>query len=158
MRTQWLGFVLVASALLSAPSQAAEEPASGRYTMETTDEGIVRLDTKTGAMSLCRREGGRWSCESMEDGQRVLMRENDRLEAENRNLRAQIEDMEETLGLGDGQTGPSKPQTFKLPSEQEVDKAFDYLEAMLKKLKDRMERLEEKDDKQSPDGGDGREL
>lgn len=154
MRIRWLGSALVAFVLLAAPGFAAEEE-SGRYTMERTEDGIVRLDTQTGAMSLCRRDEGRWSCESMEDGQRAMREEMDRLEAENRSLRAQIEDMEETLGLGANQGDANKSQKFALPSEQDVDKAFDYLEAMLKKLKDRMERLEEKE---GGSGSDGREL
>ena len=139
MRTRWLGFVLIAIAVISAHGAAAEDE-SGRYTMQQTDDGIVRLDTETGAMSLCKRSDGRWSCESMEDSQRALMRENDRLKAENRALKAQMEDMDQLLGLGeDGQSdSPSTPKshTYKLPSEQDVDKAFDYLEAMLEKLKE----------------------
>lgn len=154
MRAHWVGFALVALALGATPSQAAEET-SGRYTMERTDDGIVRLDTRTGAMSLCRRDDGRWSCEAMNDSQRVLRDENDRLEAENRSLKAQMEDMEETFGLGEKHAEtPEAPQShdFKLPSEQDVDKAFDYLEAMLKKLKERMEKLDEQQ------GSKGREL
>jgi len=151
MRALWVGFALVALTSAATPSLAAEEP-SGRYTMERTDDGIVRLDTQTGAMSLCRRDDGRWSCEAMKDSQRVLRDELDRLQAENRSLKAQLEDMEETFGLGDKHAETPKSPEFNLPSEQDVDKAFDYLEAMLKKLKERMEKLDEKQ------GGDGREL
>lgn len=151
MRASFLGLALVAFAFVSVEAVAAEE-ASGRYTMERTKDGIVRLDTKTGTMSLCQREDGRWSCESMDDSQTSLRRENERLEAENRSLRAQVEDMEETLGLNPNEGEAKKPsQQFALPREKDVDKAFDYLEGM---LKEHMERLEEKHE----EGGKGRAL
>ena len=41
----------------------------------------------------------------------------------------QVEHLEETLGLGDTETGPPGPSAkLTLPSEADVDKAFDYLE------------------------------
>jgi len=47
------------------------------------------------------------------------------------------------LGIGPelpDETGPTTK--FELPSEKDVDRAFDYLEGMLSKLRERMEKLE----------------
>jgi hypothetical protein len=136
--------VAVACLAATAGAAAADPDTRGRYTMSPTEDGVVRLDTHTGAMALCRRQAGSWACKDMDDDQQRLMKEVDRLKNENELLRAQVEDFEATMGLGDND-GASKPTTkLTLPSEQDVDKAFDYLERMLEKLHDRMEKLEKK--------------
>jgi hypothetical protein len=133
----------MAAASIPVVAVAAEEPA-GRYTMSPADGGgFVRLDRLTGAMALCTRKDDRWACEDMHDSQRTLISEADKLRSENRSLKDQVEQLEETLGLGENQTDAPKPRAqLTLPNEQDVDKAFDYLEGMLKKLRERMERLE----------------
>ncbi|WP_421725276.1 hypothetical protein [Bauldia sp.] len=40
----------------------AEEQVPGRYAVEPSFDGFVRLDTETGALSHCRREQGIWRC------------------------------------------------------------------------------------------------
>jgi len=143
-----IGTAVVVVACLAATvgaAAAADPDTRGRYTMSPTEDGVVRLDTHTGAMALCRRQDGGWACKAMDDDQRRLMEEIDRLKSENELLKAQVEDFEATMGLDDNDQGASKPTTrLTLPSEQDVDKAFDYLERMLEKLHDRMEQLEKK--------------
>ena len=93
-------------------------------------------------MALCKRRGEKWACEDMDDSQRRLLSEIEKLRSENDILKAQVEHLEATLGLGEGQeTAPQAGAPLKLPTEEEVDKAFDYLEAMLRKLRDRLEKL-----------------
>jgi BMFP domain-containing protein YqiC len=133
--------LLVALALSAGAALAADE--GGRYTMTPTDDGVVRLDTRSGAMALCRRTGDQWACEDMDDSQRRLLSEIEKLRSENDILKAQVEHLEATLGLGEGQeNAPQAGAPLKLPTEEEVDKAFDYLETMLRKLRDRLEKLE----------------
>ena len=141
-----LGLVAGASVM----AVAAEEKA-GRYTMTPTDGGFVRLDTETGAMSLCAKKDS-WSCELMPDGQTALRKEIDGLKAENKALKDDIKRMEEVFALGgkpgegkpgdDGRPGGGARGKLELPSEQDVDKAFDYFEKMMKKLRERVKRLE----------------
>jgi hypothetical protein len=141
MRASNLAFSLVALAFMSAASPAAEE-GGGRYSMSPTDDGVVRLDTRTGAMALCTRKDERWACEDMNDSQRVLMSEIEKLQAENKSLKEQVEHLEQTLGLGENGADAAKPgTTLTLPSEEEVDKAFDFLEGVLGKLRERIEKL-----------------
>jgi len=138
--------LLVAAAITPLACLAAEE-SSGRYTMSPTDGGVIRLDTKTGAMALCTRKANRWACEDMDDSQRLLMSEIDKLRSQNEFLKAQVEQLEETLGLGENQTDASRPgATLALPSEEDVDKAFDYFERMLRKLNERLEKLQKERD------------
>jgi hypothetical protein len=147
MRAMRLMVSLVAFAILSGVPSAAEPgipDQGGRYTMSPTEDGVVRLDTQTGAMALCQRKNDRWACEDMDDSQRTLLAEIDKLKAENKSLRDEVEHLDESLGLNDS-TAPSSPQAqITLPSEKDVDKAFDYFERMLDKLQERMEKLKEK--------------
>jgi chaperonin cofactor prefoldin len=142
MRVSKLVIGLAALVLAPAACLAAAEN-GGRYTMSPTEDGVVRLDTMTGAMALCTRTANHWACEDMSDSQQLLMREIEKLQAKNKSLQDQVDQLEETLGLGENQADAPKPGTqFALPNEADVDKAFDYLESMLKKLHERMEKLQ----------------
>ena len=143
MRALFLALTMLVLAPLSNARAAAE---GGRYTMTPTDGGVVRLDTQTGAMALCTRKApDQWSCADMNDSQRTLTSEVDRLRNENKELKEQIDRLEETLGIADGQSDATKPPVkLTLPSEADVDKAFDYFERMINKLHERIETFEQK--------------
>lgn len=140
--------------LVAVIPASAEE--AGRYRMSPVDGGFVRLDTETGAMSLCSGKDQAWSCQAMGDDQSDLRKRLAELEAENNALREENRRLEDVLGLGerkaegDGTPAePPGPNAFNLPSEEDIDKGFDYLERMLKKFRDRMKKL---DDTEQPDG------
>ena len=62
---------------------------------------------------------------------------------ETQELKDEIARLEELLGLRGPPAGkPARQHTFKLPSEKDVDQAFDYFESMLRKFQDRLKRLE----------------
>ena len=63
--------VALALAGIGAVSVSSQEP-QGRYTMSPVDNGFVRLDTETGAMSLCGRRDAKWVCEPMDDEAQAL--------------------------------------------------------------------------------------
>ncbi len=158
---------LTAVALLLAaavPAVAAEPPAErpGRYIMQPVDGGALRMDSETGAMSLCSRRTGAYVCEPVQD-ERTSQKETERLTTENRELKAEIKRLEEMLGLGEKPqagnqpgnspgTSPGNPQSeerpvsrqpkFELPSEEDVDKALSYAERMLKKFRDKWKDIE----------------
>jgi len=148
-RSSFVVFSLIvvglAGAALAATSAPKTEDTGGRYSMSPTPNGVVRLDTQTGAMSLCTGTTGQWSCQDMNDSQHALMTEIDRLRAENKSLKDQLDQSDQALGLNDNGPGAPKPK-LTLPTEQDVDKAFDYLEAMAKKIHERLDRLQEQQD------------
>lgn len=141
---------LVVLALAAGGAEAQDS--SGRYTMSPTDDGFIRLDTQTGAMSLCSRKGGDWACEALPGGQEPAGRELDRLRAENEDLKDQVARLEESLGIDD----PNKPgavsppsavpgKKLELPSEEDIDKALDYLESVYRKFRERIKKFEEEE-------------
>jgi len=140
-----LAVVLGGVGLIAVQRPKAEE--SGRYSMTPTPNGVVRLDKDTGAMALCSGADGHWSCQEMNDSQRTLTAEIDRLRAENKSLKEQLDHVDQNLGLNEpGPDAPQKPK-FTLPTEQDVDRAFDYLEAMAKKIHERLDRLQEQQER-----------
>jgi hypothetical protein len=112
--------------------------------MMPTDGGALRLDSATGATAFCTRSSGEWDCKPTKDGEQVLRREIESLKADIVVLKEQLTKMEEIAGIGDpNKPGAMKPQAkMDLPTEKDVDQAFDYFERMVKKLRERMNKLE----------------
>jgi len=142
--------LLVVLAASLSPVNAAEE-AVGRYQMKPTDDGFIRLDTQTGAVSLCSRSAGDWACRGLPDDQKALHDKIARLEEQNRSLEDENRRLEDVMGLNPGQpesgalngSVPQPGNKFALPNEKDVDKAFDYFEGLLKKFRERLKKLEE---------------
>ncbi|MGF1649030.1 MAG: hypothetical protein ACFCUN_01105 [Hyphomicrobiaceae bacterium] len=155
------------------PAQATgETETQGRFTISPTDGGFVRLDRRTGAMSFCRREDGRWSCSDMAGaaGAEVApgtpttgvddSRESEAVKAlreENARLREEIARLDALLGLEPRQDSrrPGLPpllprpegrpfaENFQLPSERQVEQALDYFTSILRKFQDKLKELED---------------
>jgi hypothetical protein len=138
-------------ALLLLLGAAPERPeAGGRYQVTPAEGGaFLRLDTQTGTVSVCQRKEGRWGCEAVPDDRRALQGEISRLESENKELQGTIRRLEELLALPDpgspdrraGRSGPR----FQVPSEEEVDRAMDYVERMMRKFRDRIRSFKNSD-------------
>jgi hypothetical protein len=142
----------IALLLLVGAAPDAERPGA-RYRLTPADGGaFLRLDTETGATSVCRRKDGGWACEAAADDRRALLGEIDRLAAENTELKSAVKRLEELLGLPDADTKSPKRgsfnldlKDFRLPSERDVDRAMDYVEGMVRKFKERWRGLKDLD-------------
>lgn len=144
-----LATLLVAVAISAAQAQDSR---GGRYTMHKTDDGFVRLDTETGAIALCQKSDAGWGCKpisgasaSPSEPQQFEPRDEvDRLARENADLKAEIRRLDELLSLRGNRDRPATaPHDFKLPTEQEVDQALNYVERMLRKFQERLKRFED---------------
>jgi hypothetical protein len=106
--------------------------------MTPADNGFVRLDTETGAVSFCSRKPiGSFQCVLTPDDRQKLVRELDGLKAENEEMRQELARLRPLAGKeGEGQ------RTFRLPSEEEVDKALTYMQRMMRKFRDKLKEFE----------------
>ena len=84
------GLILVLITVLSGSVLAVESTPPGRYSMTATDNGMLRLDTQTGAVSLCTGTAGHWVCRSIADDRLALENEIDRLSVENQKLKEEL--------------------------------------------------------------------
>lgn len=122
--------------------------------MSPTEGGVIRLDRETGVMSFCSGPQGAWSCKDMPEAESDLARRLAELEKENRDLRAEAERHRSAPSEGSkppaGDVIPSAPPgDLPVPTERDVDKLFDYVEGMVRKFKERIERLEREAEKEA---------
>lgn len=131
-------------ALVAASSAGARAEVPGRYSMSPTQGGFVRLDTQTGTMALCTQKDAAapWSCADMPESADSSRQRIEALENENKALKDEVKRLEEVFGQA---PGAEAPKSFTVPDEKDVDKAFDYIESMIKKFRERVKKLEDKE-------------
>lgn len=149
----------LALALVALPAGAlADTPddGKGRYALQVVDGGVLRLDKETGAMALCTRKAEQWACEAVQDRSKDDSEKSAKLDDENKQLKDRIKVLEDSLAIAEGANKADKPDTapggnVQLPTEQEVDKAFDYVERIIKKFRERVQKYGEANDPTKPD-------
>src|SRR5262245_8899673 len=92
--TSWLLAAVIAAALAIGvglvAAQSAPESENGRYTMTPIPEGVLRLDTRTGVVSTCSKNGAGWACYAVPDERSALDAEIGRLQGELEKLKEQL--------------------------------------------------------------------
>jgi hypothetical protein len=133
-----------AVALALSANLAFADDKAGRFTMTPADGGALKLDTVTGATSFCTRASGEWVCTPTKDGDQAMRREIEGLKGEVLVLKEQLTKMEEIAGIGDPSKDPPGGRgKVELPTEKDVDQAFDYVERMVRKLRERLNKVEQ---------------
>jgi hypothetical protein len=126
--------------MFSAASVLAQETAPGRYTMTPSGQDMLRLDTKTGAVSLCARQAGNWICKSVADDQVALQNEIDRLSIENEQLRAKLAQAGlEAPPVTTPQ--PDDPRSW-MPSDRQVEEFKSFFEKMMRRFRQLAEDMQ----------------
>jgi hypothetical protein len=93
---------------------------NGRYSMTPAQDGFLRLDTRTGAVAMCRLVNGAPECRLAADERTAMENEIGRLQAENRELRLK----------GPGRSAAAPP--LNLPSDQDMEKALSFAEKFMR--------------------------
>lgn len=129
-----IGLVIAAGLLLAgtvgAQAQGNSRAGYERYVITPVEGGVLRVDRLTGAVSLCSRSGGEWSCKPVADDRAPdaqALRERppaDDLDAP---------DDEQSDDMGDG----------GMMTKQDVDQALDTLEYMMKRIQGTAKRLQD---------------
>jgi hypothetical protein len=103
-----------------AAEEAAPDSDKGRYTMATTPDGVIRLDTRTGAISTCSNAMGTgWSCYAVADERAAMDAEIGRLQAENEKLKAQLASRDQAVT---GKIDEALPKDQALPKSDQLQK------------------------------------
>ena len=140
-------FVLVSAVVAFAPAayaQTAPDTENGRYVFNQVSDGMLRLDTRTGQVSLCAKKDTGWACNAVPDERQALESEITRLQRENGALKKDM--VARGLPLPSGVTGrpPSNQRelnlTVPLPSDAEIDRMMSALEKMWKRLTDMVQK------------------
>jgi hypothetical protein len=114
---------MIASLLLIAalygPAAAQDAAPAGRYTLAPVEGGALRLDTQTGAVSICSGDAGDISCRPLqEDASDGVTGGSPDIEARVSALEARIADLE--------------ARTVLLPDEESIDRAMTLADRVMR--------------------------
>src|SRR5262245_20052269 len=131
-----LAITLSLAALTTASAQTSTpDSQNGRFLLNPVADGVLRLDTRTGQVSVCSRSDSGWACKLVPDELSALETEVARLQEENTRLKKERLDRGPPIpdGSGPSPAKPSDPE-LKLPSDAELDKVISFLEQAWRRL------------------------
>jgi hypothetical protein len=153
-----LGLVAGATPALG---EGAPESDNGRFSFKEVPDGILRLDSRTGEVSLCSRVS-EWACRALADDRTALENEIGRLLDENATLRKQLEEARHAPVPPEAvppAVAPNPPAVqppkqsergLTLPSDADVNRMVAFLEKMWRRLLDMAERTQRELDRDRP--------
>ena len=149
------GFCLGGAGTVAAQSMPDTE--NGRYALSPVADGVLRLDTRTGAVSTCNNNGTGWACYAVPDERAAFDAEIGRLQADNEKLKAQLAASEPTVT---GKVDEPMPKTdslkkaepkvgdsprkleIPLPSDRDMDRMMAFLEQAWRRLVEMANRMQ----------------
>jgi hypothetical protein len=142
-------------AAVAAPPMPDAE--NGRYVLSPVADGVIRLDTRTGAVSTCSNNGNGWACYAVPDERAALDAEIGRLEADNEKLKTQLAEREpvvtgkidEALPKTDSLKKPEPKAAdgqrkieIPLPSDRDMDRMMSFLQQAWQRLVEMANRMQ----------------
>ncbi|TPK24663.1 hypothetical protein FJ872_01435 [Mesorhizobium sp. B2-5-9] len=118
-----LQHILIPAALVSLIAASAYSEETDRYRLEKSATGYIRMDTQTGAMSICEERSGQLVCKMAADERAAYQDEVDRLQASMKAMDERVTKLENSL---------SARLESKLPSEEDFNTTMSYMERFLK--------------------------
>ena len=146
-------FVLCFAGPGAAAAESGPDTENGRYTLSQTADGLIRLDTRTGAVSTCSNNGNGWACYAVPDERKAMDDEIGRLQAENESLKARLASREpDSAGKIEEKPKSDQQVTSKaegerkieipLPSDQDIDRVVSFLERAWRRLVDMANQMQ----------------
>src|SRR6476661_6494694 len=136
---------------------AAPDTENGRYALSPIADGVLRLDTRTGAVSTCSNSPSGWACYAVPDERAALDAEIGRLQAENEKLKTELAAREPTVGGKIDEPLPKadslkKPEPkvaeserkieIPLPSDRDMDRVMSFVEQAWRRLVEMANRMQ----------------
>ncbi len=140
-----------------AVAEAAPDTENGRYALSPTADGVLRLDTRTGAVSTCNNSGAGWACYAVPDERAALDAEIGRLQVDNDKLKAELAAREPTVAGKIEEPLPKSDSLKKaepkvaegerkieipLPSDRDMDRMMSFLERAWRRLIEMANRVQ----------------
>lgn len=147
-RSLSMSSIVVFSLITNASAQSLPDGDNGRYTLSPVKDGVVRLDTRTGAVTTCADNGTGWACRAVPDERAALDAEIGRLQTENDALKAKLAAREATAS---GKTAEALPKPkgdgerkieIPLPSDRDMDRMMSTVEQAWRRLVEMADRLQ----------------
>ena len=148
---------LVAYGFGTAIAQSMPDGENGRYALSAVADGVIRLDTRTGAVSTCSNTGAGWACYAVPDERAALDAEIGRLQADNEKLKTELAARGPTVSgkidealpkadplkkaepkVADGERKIEIP----LPSDRDMDRVMSFLERAWQRLVEMANRMQ----------------
>lgn len=141
----------------SALAQSKPDTENGRYALSPIADGVLRLDTRTGAVSTCSNSGSGWACYAVPDERAAFDSEIGRLQAENEKLKSQLAaqggtvtgKLDEALPKSDPLKKPEpkvaegeRKIEIPLPSDRDMDRMMTFLEKAWRRLIEMAQRVQ----------------
>jgi hypothetical protein len=141
----------------AAAQAAMPDTENGRYALSMTPDGVLRLDTRTGAVSTCSNSGAGWACYAVPDERAALDAEIGRLQADNEKLKKELASrepvvtgkIEESMPKSDSlrKTEPKIAEgerkiEIPLPSDRDMDRMMSFLERAWRRLIEMANRVQ----------------
>lgn len=140
--------LLAGLSLFGGPALAqtsAADADQGRFSFHKVDDGFLRLDTRSGQVSLCNHKNLGWACETIPDERTALENEIARLQTGNATLKKEL------LARGLPLPEPVRPDPplaksndleLKLPSQADVDRVMTFVERVWRRMLEAMGNLQ----------------
>jgi hypothetical protein len=145
-----------------AVAQSMPEVENGHYALAPVTDGVMRLDTRSGAVSICSNSGAGWACYAVPDERAALDAEIGRLQADNERLKTQLAAREptvtgkidealpkDTLPKTDSLKKPEPPVAegerkieIPLPSDRDMNRMMSFLEQAWRRLIEMANRVQ----------------
>lgn len=132
---------IIATLWLAVPvawaQNAPPESDDARYSFGRVDDGYLRLDGRTGQVSICTRRSAGWACQAVADERTALEAEIVRLQRENAALKKEF--VARNLPLP-GAVRPDSPAAkpdeprLELPNDADVNKVMNFVEKVWRRL------------------------
>ena len=141
----------------SAAAGSMPDTENGRYALAPVVDGVLRLDTRTGAVSTCNNTGTGWACYAVPDERAALDAEIGRLQADNEKLKTELAAREPTVPGKIDEPLPKadslkKPEPkvaegerkieIPLPSDRDMDRMMSFLEQAWRRLVEMANRVQ----------------
>jgi hypothetical protein len=124
--------VLIGPAVLLGPALADEatpDSEGGRYVFSKQANGFLRLDSRSGAVSLCTEQPVGWACQTAPEDRAVFENEIARLQSENVALKKVLlaHGLSLPPGVAPDASTAQNDSTLRLPSDADLDRAIAFV-------------------------------